>query len=839
MPKASGSSSVRSTPNSSPRKAPRKKALSNPTEIDKSQWRTSKIPVGTTINKSAATSNYHLNVKNLEGLKFERTETVIHDVVRPMFLYQERDVEYRAWEKYGNPEAFDQMISTKGAKYYEKHGRNAKKPFPQPSSYTQPAIMIVPASMFRDAAERYYDASTPKLLAMKQKLQREDKEWLWKAIVDAYQRQDGRPGKLEQEWVILSAQEYFVSRYPRRTQDDPALSNSASFAALRDVLSRAPVWNEERDRYKEAHQDFEMTHITFLDMIDIPDWTRTYCNKVYDALSGIIAEHGARGWKQARWMVYDRYAECNLGCVEYEKIRGDYVWGDEGIVWLEASEYEKMDEDKKAAFLRSSPKQSRNSSPRMARSRAESKATEDPSAWRGSWIREGTTINKTSALANYRLKEDKISDLTPTTAVGLYGPMYLYDERAVEQKAWETCGGPIAFETMLRKKFTIWRSKSRKWDFPVPLSYATLILGGQSTPHHNVSTSPARVRANPTPSASSRFKQDWDTPTPAIAAIKNIFVGRGQKWLWDRIFMAYLGIETEDYIGNGRKDRNAMEDFFRAAQDEPKKSYPPRPNEEDSASMMAADSFETLTRRLGRAAVWDKGEDRQDGLTVDAGCYPHWICSADCVKPYYESIHGALVGIIREHGRPRWMVARWLVYDQYVKCNLGGVEYDEESGDWSDNGAFWFEPKRYRKMSADQKQSFCAALEIDIFRDITADYTYRQYVKPQANIKRHAWLMHGALSRIVPASCSSGRRRLGAWATTSSRSEPGGWLRPILSWETVPRTLSLTSPQMRNTVMRLVPSRLALRYLVHDLLKADGVSRSCAYGRLQSFLDFL
>lgn len=207
-----------------------------------------------------------------------------------------------------------------------------------------------------------------------------------------------------------------------------------------------------------------------------------------------------------------------------------------------------------------------------------------------------------------------------------------------------------------------------------------------------------------------------------------------------------------------------------------------------------------------------------------------------------------------------------------MKCNLGGVEYDEESGDWSDNGAFWFEPKRYRKMSADQKQSFCAALEIDMyvgltpsrtksvasmllrlsaivlrkrliihyrFRDITADYTYRQYVKPQANIKRHAWLMHGALSRIVPASCSSGRRRLGAWATTSSRSEPGGWLRPILSWETVPRTLSLTSPQMRNTVMRLVPSRLALRYLVHDLLKADGVSRSCAYGRLQSFLDFL
>lgn len=49
-----------------------------------------------------------------------------------------------------------------------------------------------------------------------------------------------------------------------------------------------------------------MTHITFPDMIDIPDWTRTYCNKVYDTLSGIIAEHGARGWKQARWMVYDR-----------------------------------------------------------------------------------------------------------------------------------------------------------------------------------------------------------------------------------------------------------------------------------------------------------------------------------------------------------------------------------------------------------------------------------------------------------------------------------------------------------------------------------------------------
>lgn len=197
-------------------------------------------------------------------------------------------------------------LNTKRAKHYEKHGLNAKKPFPEPASYAQPTVMIMSGSIFRDAAERYYDAATPKLLAMKQKLQREGKEWLWKAIIDAYREGGGHPGKLEQEWAILPAMETLVPRYPRRSPDDPAMSNSASFVALREVLSRAPVWEGPESAAEDRKHNFEITSIGFPYMDEIPDWTSAYHNEVYDALSGIIAEHGARGWRQARWVVYDR-----------------------------------------------------------------------------------------------------------------------------------------------------------------------------------------------------------------------------------------------------------------------------------------------------------------------------------------------------------------------------------------------------------------------------------------------------------------------------------------------------------------------------------------------------
>ena len=33
--------------------------------------------------------------------------TVIRDVARPMYIFRERDIERKAWEKHGGPEAFD------------------------------------------------------------------------------------------------------------------------------------------------------------------------------------------------------------------------------------------------------------------------------------------------------------------------------------------------------------------------------------------------------------------------------------------------------------------------------------------------------------------------------------------------------------------------------------------------------------------------------------------------------------------------------------------------------------------------------------------------------------
>ncbi|KAI0671208.1 hypothetical protein C8Q78DRAFT_1079124 [Trametes maxima] len=82
----------------------------------------------------------------------------------------------------------------------------------------------------------------------------------------------------------------------------------------------------------------------------------------------------------------------------------------------------------------------------------------DSSQWRASRIPEDQMINRTRALAEYRLKPEHVSDLTSTPVenyrVGGNGPeitMHLYRERDIERRAWERRGGPEAFDAYIEK----------------------------------------------------------------------------------------------------------------------------------------------------------------------------------------------------------------------------------------------------------------------------------------------------------------------------------------------------------------------------------------------------
>ncbi|KZT40629.1 hypothetical protein SISSUDRAFT_1060113 [Sistotremastrum suecicum HHB10207 ss-3] len=101
---------------------------------------------------------------------------------------------------------------------------------------------------------------------------------------------------------------------------------------------------------------------------------------------------------------------------------------------------------------------------------------DDESKWRKSRIKPTKTINRTKAMALYRLHVEELPnsydiDYKPVSFARVTeAKTYLYLEVDVERAAWKKHGGPEAFETYMNNLRTR-HEETRKTKFQQPLSY--------------------------------------------------------------------------------------------------------------------------------------------------------------------------------------------------------------------------------------------------------------------------------------------------------------------------------------------------------------------------------
>ncbi|KAF9482623.1 hypothetical protein BDN70DRAFT_990977 [Pholiota conissans] len=310
---------------------------------DRATWRSSRIPPNTTITKGIAMGNYHLNNNEMKGLKFDENQTVKRiagkDQLVAMYLYQERDVELKAWEKYGGPDSFENFLKDKMAKYYAKHGTVPKKPFPKPDTYILAGDPMASGGVYilqRPKNMPSREMATPKLLQIKAQMEARGQKWLWDAVNEAisdrececdmfYEANIGRRGREE----LMTDALYL--KYPPRPAFPPP-SDSASFAALKNLLEQAASAESRRSAF-DGGKGLEVHEDGFTGYTSVT-WRDRYMTDVYDHLDAVKAEHGADGWKMARWIVYDKYVECNVGGFTCEYEGGGWELEDTASFWL-------------------------------------------------------------------------------------------------------------------------------------------------------------------------------------------------------------------------------------------------------------------------------------------------------------------------------------------------------------------------------------------------------------------------------------------------------------------------------------------------------------------------
>lgn len=76
------------------------------------------------------------------------------------------------------------------------------------------------------------------------------------------------------------------------------LDMSPSSFTLKEVLDRAPGLGSDGDQYVDVVQHWPSGD-------KHAHWTNPYYTEVFQALIGVIREHGITGWKDARWTVHD------------------------------------------------------------------------------------------------------------------------------------------------------------------------------------------------------------------------------------------------------------------------------------------------------------------------------------------------------------------------------------------------------------------------------------------------------------------------------------------------------------------------------------------------------
>ncbi|KII86491.1 hypothetical protein PLICRDRAFT_178022 [Plicaturopsis crispa FD-325 SS-3] len=305
----------------------KKSKMPVPEPVDESKWRKSTISADTTINKSAAMAQYRL--KSLDGVPLHSTEAALVSIpgkqfLRPMYLYLERDVERKAWEKHGGPAGFEAYLKKRYTSWCAKK-TSSRRAFILPDAYrsnafrsTAPSLSIssLPPSQPTPGTDPRVNSAT--MFRLKSRFP----TWLWTACNEVLPYDEHT--KTYRDAAFTSALRD-LGPYPARP-DKPS-APSASITILRDVLARAPS-PATRDERRENLYVYDCP----VSGNSIYYWIDEFSDNIFNALLGVIDEHGLRGPQGGEcilWEVYDKYAEC-FGGIWYNGDR----WVDPAKDWL-------------------------------------------------------------------------------------------------------------------------------------------------------------------------------------------------------------------------------------------------------------------------------------------------------------------------------------------------------------------------------------------------------------------------------------------------------------------------------------------------------------------------
>ncbi|PIL35064.1 hypothetical protein GSI_02851 [Ganoderma sinense ZZ0214-1] len=304
---------------------------------DPSQWRVSRVRDSDTITRTNAKEQYHLRKKDdLEGIPYDTIPIVVRgNVKRSMYIYKERDVERKAWVKYGGPEGFEAHLAQRKEWYLKRYG--PRVPCPQPRSYEDRSPGPVDP----------YVGRSPTLLRIKNKMV----PWLWTAYNEAlslidtmdewssqsmgfghgsFTRDRDREGPMRDALVMAPT-------YPPRPAE--LLAPSPSVDKVRAVLADAATLPSRKDWGRESlpglaavlgyDGDGELASGTYR-------WSDDYLERLFTALIEVVEAHGpaAAGFEGIRWEVYDKCVDVLMAGPHYDE--GRMIWTvDPAAQWLD------------------------------------------------------------------------------------------------------------------------------------------------------------------------------------------------------------------------------------------------------------------------------------------------------------------------------------------------------------------------------------------------------------------------------------------------------------------------------------------------------------------------
>jgi len=319
-----------------------KRKKDKPPATDPATWPESTIEANERITAGDIDRYYHLAPSVYSALSRSSYKTGKGFTAH---LYNEREVERAAWTKYGSPEGYEAHLEDLRQR---QAVRNPQKPFLTPSLRKKSrnsfdAIDITSNGWETGPTGLWKLDPLPSILQDIKDRFPTGSEWLWESCNEKLDPVDptSMDMKLAERARVLrlvldNPSQGGLAPYPPRPPPGSLVSPSESVDKLRMTLAQAPRIPKDGNgmdeivgmvRYETWHPEWDIWY----------DWDKNYYNEVFQALIGVVEQHGVgdEGWASARWEVYDTYAECVSG-IQYDNWKGER-WIDSARRWLDAS----------------------------------------------------------------------------------------------------------------------------------------------------------------------------------------------------------------------------------------------------------------------------------------------------------------------------------------------------------------------------------------------------------------------------------------------------------------------------------------------------------------------